>query len=52
METVSSTIFIIAPPIAGFIFEHDPFLIYPLSVGLIITSIFISYIFSPRKTDA
>lgn len=50
METVSSTIFIIAPPIAGFIFERDPFLIYPLAVGLIGVSIFIGYIFSPRNS--
>lgn len=49
METVSSAIFIVAPPIAGFIFERDPFLVYPLAVGLIIVSIFISYVFSPRN---
>ncbi len=51
METVSSTIFIIAPPIAGFIFERDPFLIYPLAVGLIVVSIIIGYFFSPPKAD-
>jgi hypothetical protein len=51
METVASIIFIIAPPIAGFIFERDPFLIYPLAMGLIITSMVVGYIFSPRKTD-
>ncbi len=50
METVSSAIFIIAPPIAGFIFERDPFLIYPLAAGLIGVSILISYIFSPRNS--
>jgi hypothetical protein len=50
METVSSIIFIIAPPIAGFIFERDPFLIYPLAVGLIGVSILIGYIFSPRNS--
>lgn len=49
METVSSVIFIIAPPIAGFIFERDPFLIYPLAVGLIVVSIMVGYFFSPRK---
>ena len=51
METVSSVIFIIAPPIAGFIFELDPFMIYPLAIGLIFISILISYFFSPRKTE-
>lgn len=48
METVSAVIFIIAPPIAGFIFERDPFTIYPIAIGLIAVSILISYIFSPR----
>jgi MFS family permease len=50
METVSSIIFIIAPPIAGFIFERDPFFIYPLAMGLIGVSIVVSYIFSPRNS--
>ncbi|MEK6752334.1 MAG: MFS transporter [Chloroflexota bacterium] len=50
METVSAIIFIIAPPIAGFIFERDPFFVYPLAVGLIVLSILVSYFFSPRKS--
>lgn len=49
METVSSIIFIVAPPIAGFIFERDPFLIYPLAMGLIGVSIVVGYFFSPRN---
>lgn len=49
METVSAIIFIIAPPIAGFIFERDPFFVYPLAIGLITVSIVIGYLFSPRK---
>ncbi len=52
METVSAVIFIIAPPIAGFIFERDPFFVYPLVIGLIIASIAISHVFSPRKVVA
>ncbi|NOH01847.1 MAG: MFS transporter [Chloroflexi bacterium] len=48
METVSAIIFIISPPIAGFIFDRDPFLIYPLAIGLIITSIMVSYLFAPH----
>lgn len=51
METVSAIIFIIAPPIAGFIFERDPFFVYPLAVGLIVLSILVSYFFSPRKSE-
>ncbi|HRQ22165.1 MAG TPA: MFS transporter [Anaerolineales bacterium] len=49
METVGAIIFIIAPPIAGFIFERDPFVIYPIAIGLIAASIVIGYLFSPRK---
>ena len=51
METVSSIIFIIAPPIAGFIFELNPFTIYPLAVGLIFVSLLVSYFFSPQKSE-
>jgi MFS family permease len=49
METVGAVIFIIAPPIAGFIFERDPFFVYPLAMGLIAVSIIVGYVFSPRK---
>jgi MFS family permease len=49
VETVGAIIFIVAPPIAGFIFERDPFFVYPLSVGLIAVSIAIGYVFMPRK---
>lgn len=51
METVSSIIFIIAPPIAGFIFDRNPYFIYPIAIGLIVVSIIISYSFSPRKIE-
>ncbi|GMV34081.1 MAG: hypothetical protein AMXMBFR60_19100 [Chloroflexota bacterium] len=52
METVSAAIFIVAPPIAGFIFERDPYFIYPLAIGLIVVSIFVSYFFSPRAAKS
>jgi MFS family permease len=56
METVTSIIFILTPPLAGFLFERDPFLVYPISIGFIAFSIIISIIFAPRhlsplKTD-
>ena len=51
METVSAIIFIVAPPIAGFIFDRDPFIVYPIAIGLIVVSIFVSYFFSPRKVE-
>jgi MFS family permease len=49
METVSSIIFIVTPPIAGLLFERDPMIIYPLAIGLIVVSIIVSSIFLPRR---
>jgi MFS family permease len=49
METISAVIFILTPPLAGILFERDPKVVYPLSIGLIAVSILVSYLFSPRK---
>lgn len=49
LETGNAIIFILAPPLAGFIYEMDPFAVYPLAVILIVISIFISRVFGPRK---
>ena len=49
METINSIIFILTPPLAGILFERDPMIVYPLSIGLIAVSIAVSYFFSPRK---
>ena len=49
METISSVIFILTPPLAGFLFEQDATIVYPLAIGLIVLSIVVSYLFSPRK---
>ena len=51
METISAVIFILTPPLAGILFEWDPMIVYPLSIGLIVVSIAISYFFSPRKVS-
>ena len=51
METISSVIFILTPPLAGILFERDPMIVYPLSISLIAVSIVISYVFSPRKVS-
>jgi len=51
METISSVIFILTPPLAGILFERDPMIVYPLSIGLIAVSIVVSYLFSPRKVS-
>lgn len=49
METISSVIFILTPPLAGVLFEYDPIIVYPLAIGLILISIFVTFQFSPRK---
>ncbi|MGB8980670.1 MAG: MFS transporter [Anaerolineales bacterium] len=49
METISSVIFVFTPPVAGLLFERDPMIVYPLSIGLMAVSILVSHFFSPRK---
>jgi hypothetical protein len=49
METISAIVFIVTPPLAGFLYERDPMMMYPLAVGLIVVSIAVSYFFMPRK---
>src|SRR5215216_1213128 len=51
METISSIIFILTPPLAGILFERDPMIVYPLAIGLILVSIFVTYQFSSRKVS-
>jgi MFS family permease len=48
METISAVIFIVTPPLAGILFEYDPKIVYPLSIGLITVSILVSYLFTKR----
>ena len=49
METVSAIVSIITPPIAGILFEMDPFIVYPVSIGMIVVSLLLSSIYMPRK---
>lgn len=51
LETISAIIFILTPPLAGILFERDPMIIYPLSIGMIVLSILVSYFFTPRKVS-
>ena len=51
METVTSIIFILTPPLAGFLFERDPFLVYSIAIGLIALSVMVSILFSPRRDE-
>lgn len=48
METISAVIFILTPPLAGFIYEINPLMTYPISLTLIAVSLVVSAI-APRK---
>jgi predicted MFS family arabinose efflux permease len=49
METINAVIFILTPPLAGILYERDPMILYPLGIGLTVLSIFVSYLFLPKK---
>jgi MFS family permease len=49
METIGSMIFVLTPPLAGLLFERDPMLVYPLTIGFIAVSVLVSYLFSPER---
>ncbi|MEW5941750.1 MAG: MFS transporter [Chloroflexota bacterium] len=48
LETVSSIIFILTPPLAGFLYERDPYLLYPLSLGLVAASLLLTFFLLPH----
>ena len=52
METVSAVIFILTPPLAGFMYKIDPVTIYPFSLGLLAVSVLISLIVPRRLVHA
>jgi len=52
METVSAVVFILTPPIAGFIYKINPMTIYTVSLGLLAVSVMISIILPRRLVHA
>jgi MFS family permease len=52
METVSAVIFILTPPLAGFMYKIDPATVYPFSLGLLAVSVLISLIVPRRLVHA
>jgi len=48
METVSAVVFILTPPLAGYIYKVNPMTVYTVSLGLIAVSVMISIIL-PRR---
>jgi MFS family permease len=49
METLGAAIIVLAPPIAGTIYERDPMIVYPLAIGLMAISLVVSYLFLPGR---
>jgi len=52
LETIGAIIFIFTPPLAGILFERDPIIVYPLAIGFLLISIFVTYQFSPRTVSS
>ena len=52
METVNSVIFVLTPPLAGFIYDKDPMMIYTFALGLMAVSVLISAILPRRLVHA
>lgn len=48
-ETVGSATILLAPPIAGYLFLRDPFIIYPIALAAITIGFIVSLIFIPRS---
>lgn len=52
METVNAVVFILTPPLAGYMYKTDPMTIYTFSLGLIAVSVIISIILPRRLVHA
>jgi MFS family permease len=50
-ETANSLAVILSPLLAGYLYEQNPALIYPLSLGLILFAILVSVLLIPRPTQ-
>lgn len=49
-ETLNAAGMVLAPLLAGWMYERSPVSIYPLSAALILISLFVSYFLSPKST--
>ena len=48
-ETCGSATILLAPPVAGYLYAHDPSLVYPVSLVLIAVGVAITLLFVPRS---
>jgi len=51
VETTSSLAIIIAPPLAGYLYDRGPSLVYPISLAAIALALALSIFFSPIRTE-
>ena len=51
IETVSSLAIVLAPPLAGWLYTHNPIWIYSLSLPLIVAALVITNSFIPRFAE-
>ncbi|MEJ5224685.1 MAG: MFS transporter [Anaerolineales bacterium] len=49
LETINTLPGILAPPLAGFLYERDPALIYPLTMVVIALTLALTALFAPRQ---
>jgi hypothetical protein len=49
METLGAAIIILAPPLAGTLYERDSMIVYPIAIALMAISIVASYLFLPQR---
>jgi len=52
METIYAGIFIVTPPLAGYLYKIDPAMSYPFSFTLIAVSVIISFLYLRRLSHA
>ena len=49
-ETIGALPVVLAPPLAGYLYERDPVMIYPFSLAVIAAALILSIAFAPRQT--
>ncbi|MBN2387428.1 MAG: MFS transporter [Anaerolineales bacterium] len=48
-ETVNATTIILAPLLAGVLYNRDPVLVFPVSIGLILLALAVTAVFAPKE---
>jgi hypothetical protein len=51
-ETTTGFAFILAPVIAGFLYNRDPYLVYKTAIGIVVLSLVITLLFNKWSSDS